>query len=518
VNAVIYARYSSDGQREESIEGQLRECKDFADKNGMTVIGDFIDRAYSAKTDARPQFQKMIKDSAKGLFDVVIVWKLDRFARNRYDSAHYKTMLKKNGVRVISATEAIATDSTGILLESLLEGYAEFFSVELSEKVVRGMTENAMKSKYNGGVIPMGYAINKEQHFEIDPLTAPIVLEVFNSYSDGSTVTEIVNTLNARGIRSVRGGSITHNIVTTILKNRRYIGEFRYRDVVNPDGIPAIVPKDLFNRVQELLAKNKKAPARHKAEDDYLLTTKLFCGLCNAFMVGESGTSKTGKVHRYYKCVSVKKRRGCKKKPVKKAWIEDLVVAEAVQMIGSDAILSKIADMVLELQKQENVTLPLLKKQLTETERSIENMLNAIQQGILTSSTKQRLEELEAAKSDIKVKILQEQIHKPLLTKEQILFWLHKFRGIDISKKDQRQRLIDTFVNAIYLYDDKIVLTFNYKEGSKTLSLKDLESSDLFRDGLGMRRFAYLGTHHLILQVLKTKNCFFRLSLYENMI
>ena len=435
-------------------------------------------------TDARPQFQKMIKDSAKGLFDVVIVWKLDRFARNRYDSAHYKALLRKNGVRVVSATEPISEDSTGILLESLLEGYAEFFSVELGEKVVRGMTENALKNKYNGGIIPMGYLIDCDQHFQVDPSTAPIITEVFTRYADGATVAEIVAVLTERGIRSVRGGPITHNIVTTMLKNKRYIGELRYREIVNPDGIPPIITKELFARVQELMEKNKKAPARHKAEDEYLLTTKVFCGLCGAYMVGESGTSKTGKLHRYYKCASAKKRRGCKKKSVRKDWIEHLVVKEAMQLLQSDAMIERIADMVLDLQKEENVTLPLLRKQLAEVERGIRNMLNAVEQGIITSSTKQRLEELEASKSDIEVKIVQEEIQAPRLTREQIIFWLHKFRGIDITKQDQRQRLIDTFVNAVYVYDEKIALTFNYKDGDKTLSLKDIESSDLFGDAL----------------------------------
>ena len=174
MKAVIYARYSSDNQREESIDGQLRECKEYADKQSITILGTYIDRALSAKTDNRPDFQRMIKDSAKHLFDVVIVWKLDRFARNRYDSAHYKSVLRKNGVKVISATELIAEDSTGILLESLLEGYAEFYSAELSEKVGRGMTENALKCKFNGGTIPTGYIIDSEQHFQIDPAAAPL--------------------------------------------------------------------------------------------------------------------------------------------------------------------------------------------------------------------------------------------------------------------------------------------------------------------------------------------------------
>ena len=163
MTGVIYARYSSDNQREESIEGQLRECKEFAEKNDITILGTYIDRALSAKTDNRPDFQRMIKDSEKNMFDVVIVWKLDRFARNRYDSAHYKSILKRNGVKVISATEIISQGAEGILLESLLEGYAEYYSAELSEKVIRGMKENALKCKYNGGTLPIGYVIDENK-------------------------------------------------------------------------------------------------------------------------------------------------------------------------------------------------------------------------------------------------------------------------------------------------------------------------------------------------------------------
>lgn len=122
MKAVIYARYSSDNQREESIDGQLRECMEYAKFNDIDVVNSYIDRALSAKTDNRPNFQRMIKDSYKGLFDVALVWKLDRFARNRYDSAHYKTILKRNGVRVLSAKETISEGAEGILLESMLEG------------------------------------------------------------------------------------------------------------------------------------------------------------------------------------------------------------------------------------------------------------------------------------------------------------------------------------------------------------------------------------------------------------
>ena len=343
MKAVIYARYSSDNQREESIEGQLRECTAFAEKNGITVLRHYIDRAFSARTDNRPEFQNMIRDSGKKLFDMIIVWKLDRFARNRYDSARYKAMLKKNGVKVVSATEVISEGAEGIILESVLEGYAEYYSADLSEKVVRGMTENALKCKYNGATVPIGYRIDSEQHFQIDPLKAPFVLEAFKRYDEGATMTQIRDWLNAQGVKNSRGQPITYNNIQRLLSNRRYIGEYSYRSIIVPDGIPMIVPKELFDRVQEKLEKNRKAPARHKAEDDYLLTTKLFCGYCGAYLCGESGTSRTGLVHHYYKCVSVKKKRTeCHKKPVRKDWIEDLVVRETMKMLMDDAAIEAL--------------------------------------------------------------------------------------------------------------------------------------------------------------------------------
>jgi len=389
----------------------------------------------------------------------------------------YKAILRKNGVKVVSATEPISEDATGILLESLLEGYAEFYSAELSEKVRRGLTENALKCKWNGGGWPVGYYIDDDRHLQVDPSTAPYVLEAYKRYAEGETILEIVNWLNGSGVQTYRKLPFRIDAVNRMLKNRAYIGEYRCGSHVTAGGVPEIVPLELFERVQECLAKNKKAPARHKADDEYLLTTKLFCGKCGAYMVGESGTSHTMKVHRYYKCVTAKKRQGCAKKSVKKDWIEDIVVVQAMKMLADDAILDNLAVAVIDLQKRENTTLPLLRKQLTEAERGIENMLNAIQQGVLTSSTKKRLDDLETAKSDLEVRILQEEMEKPLLTKEQILFWLHKFHGIDTTKQEQRQRLIDTFVNAVYLYDDKIVLTFNYKDGAKTITMPEISDS-----------------------------------------
>ena len=257
-----------------------------------------------------------------------------------------------------------------------------------------------------------------------------------------------------------------------------YIGEFRYRDVIVPDGIPAIVPQDLFDRVQEKLAKNKKAPARHKAEDDYLLTTKLFCGYCGAYLCGESGTSRTGKVHHYYKCVSVKKKRTeCHKKPVRKEWIEDLVVGETMKMVMDDKAIEAIVSMLMDLQDRDNVNVPLYEQQLREAETAISNLLNAIQQGILTRSTKERLEELENRRDELENRLACEKLAKPKVSAEFMTFWLHRFRKLDVRQQSHRKMLIDTFINAIFLYDDKMVITFNYKEGTKTITFAELQEA-----------------------------------------
>ena len=474
MTAVIYARYSSDNQREESIEGQIRECTAYAEKNGITIVKHYIDRAISAKTDNRPEFQQMIKDSDKKLFDIVLVWKLDRFARNRYDSARYKTQLKKNGVKLMSATEIISEGPEGIILESVLEGYAEYYSADLAEKVVRGQTENILKGRCNGGRGTFGYTLDSERKFHIDPLTSPFVLESFRKYRDGLTMKEIRDWLNENGIKNPVGGAFTYNSVEHMLKNRRYIGELKFRDVVVPDAIPPIIPLELFEDVQEKIAKNKKAPARRKAEDDYLLTTKLFCGYCGALMFGESGTSRTGEVHRYYKCATAKKHKGCKKKTVRKQWLEDLVVNQTMQLVKDDAAMESIIAKVMELQNKENTNIPLYEKQLRDAESGIQNMLNAIQAGILTSSTKERLEQLEETKRELEARIAEEKLAKPKVTEEFIRFWLLRFRKLDMRLKDQRQALVDTFINSIYLYDDKVLITFNYKEGTQTITFENV--------------------------------------------
>lgn len=477
MKAVIYARYSSDNQREESIEGQIRECTEYAKYNDMEIVGQYIDRAYSAKTDNRPDFQRMIKDSYRKQFDIVLVWKLDRFARDRFDSAYYKRILKKNGVRVISAKETISQGAEGILLESMLEGYAEFYSAELAEKTKRGMKENALKCKVNGVVVPLGYIEDGEHRFAIDEAYAPIVREVFALYLDGKGYKQIAQFLAEKGVRQKSGKPITPNVVYTMLRNRKYIGEYKFGDTVIENGVPRIVSDDMFSAVQNKIAQNKKAPARKKAIDEYLLTTKLFCGECGAMMVGESGHSMTGRIYHYYRCVHTKKVKTCGKKPVRKDWIENLVIQEALRILNDREIVEQLADRLYELQGEESAYLQSLRKSLSDTQKSLSNVMKAIEQGIITETTKARLEELEAAKKKLEGEIGAEQLRHPRMSRDEIVFGIERFAALDVTTHEGRQKLIDGFINSVFLYDDRIVLNFNGTREARTLTLAEVKSS-----------------------------------------
>ena len=481
MTAVIYARYSSDSQREASIEGQLRDCKDYAEKNGITVVGTYIDRAYSAKTDDRPDFQRMIKDSGKKIFDVVLVWKLDRFARNRFDAVNYKYQLEKNGVHLVSAMEPISQGPEGIMVESMLIGMAEYYSAELALKVARGERENALQCKYNGGVVPLGFTIGKEDRlYHIDPETAPIVQEIFTRYADGEPAEKIAASLNERGLRTRTGKPFVKNSFFQIFRNRRYIGEYRYKDIVTPGGIPAIVDQDLFDRVQQRFEQNRIAHGRPAKEDvSYLLTTKLFCGKCGTLMGGESGTSHMGNTYYYYKCGNAKRhgKAHCDLKAIRKEPLERFVVDTAIKVIFSDEIIERLIDLVMEAQQKENTRLPVLKDQLRDTEKRLANLLEAIEQGILTPTTKQRLDELEARKEALNTSILEEELKKPVLTREWMRFWFEKFRKGDMSDMEHQRQIIDTFVNSVYVFDDRVVLNFNFTDDSKTISREEVLGS-----------------------------------------
>lgn len=480
MKAVIYARYSSDRQTEQSIEGQLRECRAFAEANNIDIIDVYIDRAISGKTDNRPAFQKMIADSAQRQFEAVIVYRLDRFSRDRYDSAIHKRTLKRNGVKVLSAMENLTDAPESIILEGLLESMAEYYSAELSQKIKRGMKENALKGKAMGGQRVLGYKVDANLHFVIDEQTAPIVRDIFKLYNEGKTVKEICDIMNARGVKTARGGAFNKNSLHTILTNKKYIGIYTTKYGAIEGGIPAIVDPELFFSVGLRMEKNKKAPAQAKADINYLLTTKIFCGECGSNMVGESGTGKMGKKYYYYKCTKRKREKDCPKSNVQKDWIERLVVLRTIQDVLQDKVIEEIADRLVVLQEREaaeNSTLKYLQSSLTETEKSLKNILTAIEQGIITDTTKARLTELEEQKHSIQAEIAKENIARRIVTKPQIVYWISSFKGGNIESEEYCQQLIDTFVNSVFVFEDRIVITYNYSGDNNKVTVSDLDLS-----------------------------------------
>lgn len=478
---VIYARYSSEKQNEQSIAGQVDVCKKWARDNDINIVQVYHDDALTGKTDRRPDFLRMIKDAKSKKFDYVIVYKLDRFARNRYDSATYKAQLKKYGVRVLSAMENLSGGPESILLESMLEGMAEYFSANLSQNVMRGMRQNAEQGKYVGGSIPLGYKINEELKFEIDENTAPVVKRIFEMYAAGHTVKEICVVLNEAGYKTAQGKKFGYHSMYSILHNPKYIGRYEYMDIVVEGAVPAIIDKVLWDTVQARNERNKKSPASAKTTIDFRLTGKLFCGKCGHPMSGDSGKGRSGESYYYYSCVTKKRRKGCDKKSVQKDWIERVVTDITIQEVLTDENIEYISQRAYELyEKERNDTseITALQNSLRETQKTIDNIMNAIEQGIITSTTKDRLLEAEERKSALQSAIAKEEIKKPQITADQIEFFLYEMKNRIYDADDQMSAVINTFVNAVYLYDDKIIITYNFKEGEglKKLELTELES------------------------------------------
>lgn len=490
MNAVVYARYSSHRQGEQSIEGQLAEAHKYAEAHGLTIIHEYCDRAQTGRNDNREQFQLMLADAAKGAFDALIVWKTDRIGRNKEEIALNKYHLKKNGVKIHYIAEMIPDTPEGIILEAVIEGMAAYYSEQLSQNIRRGQRASAAKAQSIGGNRPLGYKTGPDKKFIVDPDTAPTVRLVFDLYAQGQTITQIIRQLNEKGLRTLHGKPFTQNSLRTLLKNEKYIGVYTYKDEIRiEDAIPPIVEPEVFYKVQEMLKYNQKAAAHKNSKEDYLLTEKLFCGKCGAMMVGVSGTSKTGARHHYYYCTEQRKK-ACTKKPVRKLWIESLVLEYVVALIRNEEILNFIAENTYQYylaQNTESSYTESLRTALADAEKSIANLLRAIEAGIFNDATKQRMDELNKKKSELQSALASAKLREDLgLKKEHILYFLHRFVDMDYTDEACQKQLIKTFVNSVFVYDDKVVITFNYSGDDRTITLHEIDAG--LQQGVRMPR------------------------------
>ena len=486
--AVIYARYSSDSQTEQSIDGQLRVCKEYAEKNGYEIVAEYIDRAMTGTNDNRPDFQRMIKDSFNKKWEYVLVYKFDRFSRDKYQSTLHKHTLKQNGVKVISAMENIPDTPEGIILESLLEGMNQYYSAELSQKVKRGLKESRIKGLFTGGPTPYGYNV-KDKKVSINEEQANIVREyMFNQYYSGKRIKDIVALLAEKGIKNSYGKPWTINMVSRVLRNPNYKGCVYADDTCYTNIFPAIVCEEVFDEVNARLKVAKRTSAHFKTDVIYLLSGKLICGKCGGLMTGDSGKGKMGKIYNYYKCFTKKKNKDlCNKKSISQEYIENIVLLATKEFLNQtnlNELSICLADTYNKSIEKDKV-LESLNKQLQENNKKLANFVRAIENGIFNDTTNERMKELEIANKDLQEKITSREmlVIKPL-DKNVIYSFLCSFKDIDLTDKLACQRLVDMFLNKVILYDNYCEIYFNTNsDKSKQLKLKeqpDIDSEILF--------------------------------------
>lgn len=447
MKAVIYARYSEGPrQTDQSIEGQVADCKAFAAQKGLDVIGLYADRHVSGKSiEGRDEFQRMIRDAEKGKFDAIIVWKVDRFGRSREDIAVNKIRLRKAGVTLMYARESIPDGPEGILLESLMEGLAEYYSADLRQKIIRGQKESAKKGRFPAGKLPIGYRRGGDGKIEPDPDRAPVIRKLFELQAQGATLSEEQQLLERYGIPSAKSS------IWRIVRNEKYLGRFEIHGIMVP--AEAIVSEELFRK-----ASGHYGVSRRRSKMRYLLSCKCHCGKCGKILQGMTGTGKLGKKYHYYRCPD-----GCIP-AIGKDELEDLVVDVARREILTDDMIGQITRRVMEIQTAQlsGGDAALLEKKLADLRRRQSNVAKAIEEG--APGMVERLQEITREIGEVDVELSKAKLSVEIIPEELIRAWLVSFREGDASDPDVRRRLLDTFVQDVIVDVDDVNIFFNSRD------------------------------------------------------
>ena len=461
-SAVIYARYSSNSQTEQSIEGQLTVCEKYARDNNLLIVNTYIDRAMTGTNDNRAAFQQMLTDSKNAPWEIVLVYAIDRFGRNSTEVILNKKRLTDNGKRLISATQRTSEniDGTknldGILLENVYIGIAAYYSAELSQKVCRGQEENRKKGLFCGGTLPYGYYIDNKKVF-IDEERAKVVEYIFTQYSIGIFVPQIIKNLTEQGIRN-KGEPLKPTMVYGILRNEKYTGIYRLKDQIYTNIYPKIIEPELFETVKKMTAKH--VIGKHGGKTIYLLKDKAKCGYCGRPFSAECGTSKNGRSVHYYKCQGRKKRlTECAKTSVRKDDFEDFIINTLIDKLSTSNVMEDLIDCVMKTQEeilQANTKIKSLEKDLRNTEMSLNNLVAALERGVISNTTNKRIHELETKMAELEETISIEKCKTVIcLNETQIKTFYEK------ALKQEAQALIGTLIKEIIVFDDKIEIFLN---------------------------------------------------------
>ncbi len=499
LRAVAYTRFSSDGQREESIEAQVRAISEFAERNGYALHHIYTDRALSGTSDNRPDFQRMIDDAKTGAFDVILVHKLDRFARNRADSAIYRQELAKNNVKLVSVLENFDDSPESIILQSVIEGYNEYYSKNLRREVMKGLRENALSCRFTGGIPCLGYDIDKETlKYVINPFEAEAVKLIFKMYLDGNGYTSIIDELNHRGFKTKRGASFGKNSLYEILRNEKYSGVYVYNKSVSPDstgkwnrhmtksddeiiridgGIPQIISKEDFQKVQAKMAARKHSTAAFKAKQEYLLSGKIKCGECGSTYAGNSRKA-AGKNPLYisYSCVKKNGSVKCKNPGINREELEGLVLNRLSESVFSKdvfpIILERYNEYALSRNSEYITARQELKRKLSDTEKRISNIVDIV---VSTGSAalSDKLKELESTKVQLEHALTEAErkVSDLKIDKKRLGSAFQKAKQmLKSGTLKNRKAIVERYVKQITIYKDKIEIeyivsdSFSFKE------------------------------------------------------
>ena len=482
VPGVIYARYSSHNQKDISVEQQIDQCMELAKEFGIHVVETYKDRAVTGRTDKRTDFQRMMQDAAAHRWRYVLAWKSNRIGRNMLEALVNEARLQDMGVRILYVEEDFDDTAAGRFAARSMMNVNQFYSENMAEDIKRGLYDNASNCMVTNGHLPLGYKKDETLHYAIDEPRAAIVQEIFARVAAGDPFVDIFNSLNDRGLTTSYGQPWKRTALNKILTNERYRGIYIYGDVRIEGGIPRIISDELFFKVQEVLKMKKNPRGRHRETGDYLLTGKLFCGKCGSPMTGYSGTSRDGVLHFYYVCQRRRVEKACDKKNVRRDDIE-LQVAQAIMDHAiQDDVIEWIADQTIAYneRKESESRIGMLQEQLATTKKGIKNILSAIEQGVITSSTKERLQELEAEQSKIEGSIAAARADIVTISREDLVSGLSMFKDGDVRNKKFQAQLFDTFLVAVYLYDDEMKIEFAFTGDKHTarIPLETLENSD----------------------------------------
>lgn len=481
-NAIIYARYSSHNQRDVSIEQQIEACRKHAAELGLTITDTYEDRAISGRTDNRPAFQRMMRDAEDGKFQYVLAWKSNRMGRNMMQAMVNESRLMDCGVKVFYAEEDFDDSAAGRFALRSMMNVNQFYSDNLAEDVRRGLMDNASKCMANGRQ-PLGYKRGEGGKVVVDEPAAAIVREIYTRIASGEMFMDIARDLNRRGIKTQSGSEWNKSSFNVLCRNERYRGIYIYGDTRIEGGIPPIVDDVLWYKVQEVL-KVKKSKNRHHcpSDEDYLLTGKLRCGKCGGYMIGMSGRSKTGDVHHYYACQNRRVGHTCDKKNIRRDVVEPAVAQAIKQYCLTDDAIEWITDQTIAYWEDEDRKLQIdsIENDLSAVQSSISNVMKAIEMGVITETTRDRLIELERQQTDLKSKLAlakEEIVH---VDRKDLISSLLAFRHGNVHDRAYQEKLFNAFLIAVYVYDDdhlKLVFNSFGKDDTVNIAL-DLGEND----------------------------------------